>query len=88
FNSPLVGIRHPEDRLLLFQSGKEADSVQKYVLLPLWSSGSEDPQNTDAAAFEDKEPESAFHVSLSRCNKTKKHDDKIKREAKKKSPVE
>nr|GEU76851.1 hypothetical protein [Tanacetum cinerariifolium] len=36
-------------------SGKEADSVQQYVLLPLWSSGSKNPQNTDAAAFEVKE---------------------------------
>nr|GEW68701.1 putative ribonuclease H-like domain-containing protein [Tanacetum cinerariifolium] len=66
----------------------EAKSVQQYVLLPLWSSGSKDPQNTDAAAFKIKEPEFAVHVSLSSCEKTKKHDDKTKREAKEKSPVE
>nr|GEU36966.1 putative ribonuclease H-like domain-containing protein [Tanacetum cinerariifolium] len=63
---------------------KEANSVQQYVLLPLWSSGSKDPQNTDTAAFEVKEPESAVHVSPSSCDKTKKHDDKTKREAKEK----
>nr|GEX68385.1 hypothetical protein [Tanacetum cinerariifolium] len=47
-----------------------------------------DPSNTDAAAFDIKEPESAVHVSLSSYDKTKKHDDKTKREAKDKSPVE
>nr|GEW36112.1 hypothetical protein [Tanacetum cinerariifolium] len=65
--------------------GKEAKSVQQYVLLSLWSSGSKDPQNTYAAAFEVKEPESAVHVSPSSCDKPKKHDDKTKREAKGKS---
>nr|GEU80586.1 hypothetical protein [Tanacetum cinerariifolium] len=33
-------------------------------------------------------PKSAVHVSISNCDKTKKHDDKTKREAKGKSPVE
>nr|GFB20817.1 hypothetical protein [Tanacetum cinerariifolium] len=66
----------------------EAESVQQCVLLPLWSSGSKDPQNTDNPAFDVKEPESEVHVSLSSCDKTKKHDDKTKREAKEKSPVE
>nr|GEW61149.1 uncharacterized mitochondrial protein AtMg00810-like [Tanacetum cinerariifolium] len=68
--------------------GKEAKSVQQYVLLPLWSSGSKDPQDTDAAAFEVKEPESTVYVSPSSCDKPKKHDDKTKREAKGKSLVE
>nr|GFC95367.1 ribonuclease H-like domain-containing protein [Tanacetum cinerariifolium] len=36
--------------------GKEATSVQQYVLPPLWSSGSKDPQNTDVVAFDVKEP--------------------------------
>nr|GFB70142.1 putative ribonuclease H-like domain-containing protein [Tanacetum cinerariifolium] len=67
--------------------GKEAKSVQQYMLLPLWSFGSKDPQNTNAVAFEVKEPESAVHVSLSSCDKTKKHCDKTKREAKGKSLV-
>nr|GEX31497.1 hypothetical protein [Tanacetum cinerariifolium] len=47
-----------------------------------------DPQNTDAAAFKVKKPESTDHVSLSSCDQTKKHDDKTKREAKGKSLVE
>nr|GEY23259.1 hypothetical protein [Tanacetum cinerariifolium] len=68
--------------------GKEAKFVQQYVLLPLWSSGSKYPQNTDDAAFEVKEHESAVHVSPSSCDKPKKHDDKTKREAKGKSPIE
>nr|GEX63085.1 ribonuclease H-like domain-containing protein [Tanacetum cinerariifolium] len=62
---------------------KEAASVQQYVLLLLWSSGSKDPQNTDAdVAFDVKEPKSEVHVSPSSSDKTKKHDDKTKREAK------
>nr|GEU61083.1 retrovirus-related Pol polyprotein from transposon TNT 1-94 [Tanacetum cinerariifolium] len=50
---------------------------------------SADPQNTDAdATFEVKEPESTVHVSPSSSAKTKKHDDKTKREAKGKSHIE
>nr|GEV83542.1 hypothetical protein [Tanacetum cinerariifolium] len=64
-------------------------NVQQYVLFPLWSSGSKDPHNTDDDfSFEVKEPESKVHVSPSSSAKTKKHDDKTKREAKGKSPVE
>nr|GEW04176.1 putative ribonuclease H-like domain-containing protein [Tanacetum cinerariifolium] len=64
-------------------------NVQQYVLFPLWSIGSKDPQNTDAdTTIEVKEPESEVHVFLSSSAKTKKHDDKTKREAKGNSPVE
>nr|GEZ39935.1 ribonuclease H-like domain-containing protein [Tanacetum cinerariifolium] len=71
------------------------DNVQQYVLFPVWSSGSKNPQKTDEdAAFEDKEPEfegrkpeSEVHVSTSSSAQTKKHDDKTKREAKGKSHV-
>nr|GEX82376.1 ribonuclease H-like domain-containing protein [Tanacetum cinerariifolium] len=59
------------------------ENIQQYVLFPLWSSGSKDPQNTDDdVTFEVKEPESKVHVSPSSSAKTKKHDDKTKREAK------
>nr|GEU35121.1 hypothetical protein [Tanacetum cinerariifolium] len=72
------------------------DNVQQYVLFPLWSSGSKDPQNTDGDAtfevkepeFEGRKPEFEVHVSPSSSAQTKKHDDKTKREAKGKSPVE
>nr|GEV02295.1 hypothetical protein [Tanacetum cinerariifolium] len=77
-----------QENLTVGTGRKEAESVQQYVLLPLWSSGSKDPQNTDAAAFEVKEPESEVHVSPSSSDKTKKHVEKTKREAKKKSLVE
>nr|GEX77368.1 hypothetical protein [Tanacetum cinerariifolium] len=66
----------------------DADKVgegngQQYVLFPLWSIGSKDPQNTDVdTTFEVKEPESEVHVSPSSSTKIKKHDDKTKREAK------
>nr|GFD60566.1 hypothetical protein [Tanacetum cinerariifolium] len=60
-----------------------------YVLLPLWFTGSKDPQNTDAdVAFDDKENESEVHVSPGSSDKTKKHDEKAKREAKGKSHVD
>nr|GEX61534.1 putative ribonuclease H-like domain-containing protein [Tanacetum cinerariifolium] len=63
-------------------------NVQQYVLFPLWSTSSKDPQNTDAnATFKVKEPESKVHVSLSSSDKTKKHDHKTRREAKVKSHV-
>nr|GEV35111.1 putative ribonuclease H-like domain-containing protein [Tanacetum cinerariifolium] len=47
------------------------DNVQQYVLFPVWSSGSKNPQNTDGDAafggkkleFEGRKPESEFHVS-------------------------
>nr|GEX12441.1 ribonuclease H-like domain-containing protein [Tanacetum cinerariifolium] len=58
-------------------------NVQQYVLFPLWFTGSKDPYNTDAdTTFEVKEPESKVYVSPSSSDKTKKHDDKTKREAK------
>nr|GEV47697.1 putative ribonuclease H-like domain-containing protein [Tanacetum cinerariifolium] len=48
-----------------------------------------DPHNSDAdATFEVKEPEFKVHVSPSMSAKTKKNDDKTKREAKGKSHVE
>nr|GEU60388.1 putative ribonuclease H-like domain-containing protein [Tanacetum cinerariifolium] len=69
--------------------GKEAESAEQYVLLPLWSTGSKDPQNTDVdAAFDVKENKTAVHVSPSSSDKPKKHDEKAKREAKGKSPVD
>nr|GEV99818.1 uncharacterized mitochondrial protein AtMg00810-like [Tanacetum cinerariifolium] len=70
--------------------------VQQYVLFPSWSSGSKDSQNTDDDTtfkvkdnkFKVENPESEVHVSPSSSVKTKKHDDKTKKEAKGKSPVE
>nr|GEV74499.1 hypothetical protein [Tanacetum cinerariifolium] len=72
------------------------ENVQQYVLFPLWSFGSKNPQNTDDDAafggkkpeFEGEKPESEVHVSLSSSAQTKKHNDKTKREAKGKSPIE
>nr|GEX63679.1 ribonuclease H-like domain, reverse transcriptase, RNA-dependent DNA polymerase [Tanacetum cinerariifolium] len=58
-------------------------NVQQYVLFPLWSTGSKDPQNTNVnAIFKVKEPEFEVHVSSSSSIKTKKHNDKTEREAK------
>nr|GEY11713.1 hypothetical protein [Tanacetum cinerariifolium] len=69
--------------------GKEIVSPQQYVLLPLWSTGSKDPQNTDAdAAFDVKDNENEVHVSSSSSDKPMKHDENAKREAKGKSPVD
>nr|GEX76095.1 hypothetical protein [Tanacetum cinerariifolium] len=69
--------------------GKKTVYTQQYVLLPLWSTGSKDPQNTDVdVAFDDKDNESEVHVSPSSSDKPKKHDEKAKREAKGKSHVE
>nr|GEV07037.1 retrovirus-related Pol polyprotein from transposon TNT 1-94 [Tanacetum cinerariifolium] len=68
---------------------KETKSAQQYVLLPLWSTGSQDPHNTDADdAFDVNENENKVQVSPSSSDKPKKHDDKAKREAKGKSHVD
>nr|GEW55567.1 retrovirus-related Pol polyprotein from transposon TNT 1-94 [Tanacetum cinerariifolium] len=67
---------------------KETVSAHEYVLLPLWSTGSQDPQNTDDdvadVAFDVKENENDVHVSLSGSDKTdnKKHNDMAKRDDK------
>nr|GFA49984.1 hypothetical protein [Tanacetum cinerariifolium] len=67
----------------------ETVSAQQYVLLPLWSTGSKDPQNTNAdAAFDVKDNATEVHVSLSSSDKPKKNIKKAKREAKGKSPVD
>nr|GEU32717.1 putative ribonuclease H-like domain-containing protein [Tanacetum cinerariifolium] len=69
--------------------GKEPVSTHQYVLLPLWSIGSKDPKNKDSdTAFVVKENKSEVYVSPSSRDKPKKHDEKAKREAKGKSPVE
>nr|GEZ92293.1 hypothetical protein [Tanacetum cinerariifolium] len=69
---------------------------QQYVLFLVWSFGSTNPQNNDGdVAFDGKEldfdakkPESKVIVSPSRSAQSRKQDDKTKKEAKGKSPVE
>nr|GEV66844.1 hypothetical protein [Tanacetum cinerariifolium] len=74
--------------------GKETVSAQQYVLLPLWSTGSQDPQYTDDdvadAAFGVKENKNDVYVSANGSNKsgTKKHDEMAKRDDKGKSLVD
>nr|GFB95333.1 ribonuclease H-like domain-containing protein [Tanacetum cinerariifolium] len=65
------------NKLVKGKVAKESISTQQYVLLPLWSTGSKDPQNSDAdAAFADKENESEVYVSPSSSDKPKKHAEK------------
>nr|GEU79751.1 retrovirus-related Pol polyprotein from transposon TNT 1-94 [Tanacetum cinerariifolium] len=80
-----------------FDAEKAKEEIeQQYVLFLVWSSGSINHQNTNGdAAFDEKEPEfegikpeSEVSVSLSSSAQSKKHDDKTKREAKGKSPVD
>nr|GEU70647.1 hypothetical protein [Tanacetum cinerariifolium] len=80
-----------------FAAEKAGDEIeQQYVLFPTWSSGSTNPQNTNGnAAFDEKELkfdkkklEFEVNVSPSSSAQLKKHDDKTKKEAKGKSPVE
>nr|GEX91281.1 hypothetical protein [Tanacetum cinerariifolium] len=83
-----------QDKFDAKKAGEE--SIQQYVLFLVWSSGSTNPQNTDGdAAFDEKEPEfkrrkpeSKVIVSPSSNAQSKNHDDKTKRQAKGKSPVE
>nr|GEY98512.1 retrovirus-related Pol polyprotein from transposon TNT 1-94 [Tanacetum cinerariifolium] len=80
-----------------FTTEKAREEInQQYVLFPVWSSGSTNPQNNDEdAAFDGKEPdfdakkpESEVNVSPSSSAQSRKQDDKTKKEAKGKSPVE
>nr|GEY06640.1 hypothetical protein [Tanacetum cinerariifolium] len=72
---------------------KETVSAQQYVLLPLWSTSLQDPQNIDDdvvdAAFDVKENENDVYVSANGSDKTdNKHDEKAKRYDKGKSLVD
>nr|GFD11520.1 hypothetical protein [Tanacetum cinerariifolium] len=83
-----------QDKFVTEKAGEETD--QQYVLFPLWCSGSTNPHNDvgDAAFdgkepdFDTKKPESEVNVSLSSSALSRKQDDKTKKEAKGKSPVE
>nr|GEX67253.1 hypothetical protein [Tanacetum cinerariifolium] len=76
------------------KAGEEVD--QQYVLFPVWSSGSTNPQKYDGdAAFDGKEhdfdakkPESEVILYPSSSAQSRKQDDKTKKEAKGKSPIE
>nr|GFD44658.1 hypothetical protein [Tanacetum cinerariifolium] len=79
-----------------FGAEKAKEEVdQTYVLFPVWSAGSTNPQNNDEdAAFDGKEhdfdatkPESAVILSSSSSAQSRKQDDKTKKEDKGKSPV-
>nr|GFA64484.1 putative ribonuclease H-like domain-containing protein [Tanacetum cinerariifolium] len=83
-----------QDKFDAEKAGEEID--QQYVLFLVWSSGSTNPQNTDGDAtfdgketeFNKKKLESEVNVSPSSSAQSKKQDDKTKREAKGKSPIE
>nr|GEW11659.1 hypothetical protein [Tanacetum cinerariifolium] len=97
---PVVAENQPNDNACIKENldagkvGKETVSTQQYVLLPLWSTGLQDPQNTDAnvvdAAFDVKENENDLYVSAYGSDKSdnKKHDEKAKRDDKGKNPVD
>nr|GEX72800.1 hypothetical protein [Tanacetum cinerariifolium] len=83
-----------QDKFDAKKAGEEVD--QQYVLFPVWSIGSINPQNIDEDAdfdrkehaFDVKKPESEFDVSSSSSAQSRKQDDKTKKEAKGKSPIE
>nr|GEU80928.1 putative ribonuclease H-like domain-containing protein [Tanacetum cinerariifolium] len=83
-----------QDKFDAEKAGKEID--QQYVLFPVWYSGSTNPQNNDGDAtfdgkehdFDAKKPESEVSVSPSSSAQSRKQDDKTKKEARGKSPVE
>nr|GEY72627.1 hypothetical protein [Tanacetum cinerariifolium]GEZ64332.1 hypothetical protein [Tanacetum cinerariifolium] len=83
-----------KDNLDAGKVGKETVSAQQYMLLPLWSTGLQDPQNTAddvaKAAFDVKENGNDVHVSTNGSEKSdnKKHDEKAKRDYKGKSLVD
>nr|GEU55526.1 hypothetical protein [Tanacetum cinerariifolium] len=97
---PVVAGNQPNDHAGIKENfdagkvGKETVSTQQYVLLPLWSTGSQDPQNTADdvadAAFDVKENKNNVYVSANKSHKSdnKKHNEKAKRDDKGKSHVD
>nr|GEY02364.1 hypothetical protein [Tanacetum cinerariifolium]GEY06736.1 hypothetical protein [Tanacetum cinerariifolium] len=97
---PVVAGNQPNDNACIKENldagkvGKETVSAQQYALLPLWSTGSQDPQNSDDdvddATFDVKENENDVHVSTNGSYKpdNKKHDEKAKGDDKGKSLVD
>nr|GFC09897.1 hypothetical protein [Tanacetum cinerariifolium] len=83
-----------QDKFDAEKAGEEDD--QQFVLFPIWSFGSTNPQNNDEdPAFDGKEhdfdakkPESEVNVSPSSSAQSRKQDDKTKKEAKRNSHVE
>nr|GEV40305.1 putative ribonuclease H-like domain-containing protein [Tanacetum cinerariifolium] len=80
-----------------FDAEKAREEIdQQYVLFPVWSSGSTNPQNNDGDAaldgkepdFDAKKPESEINVSPSSSAQSRKKDDKTKKEDKGKSYIE
>nr|GEV22761.1 putative ribonuclease H-like domain-containing protein [Tanacetum cinerariifolium] len=80
-----------KENLVAGKVRKETISAQQYVLLPLWSTGLQDPQNTDDvvadATFDVKKNKNDVYVSANGSDNTdnKKHDEKAKRDDKGKS---
>nr|GEY13792.1 hypothetical protein [Tanacetum cinerariifolium] len=70
------------------------EANQQYVLFPVWSTGSSNPQNKEGdAAFDEKEhdaekPESTVNLSLSSSALSGEQDDMAKKKDKGKSPIE
>nr|GEV18519.1 putative ribonuclease H-like domain-containing protein [Tanacetum cinerariifolium] len=83
-----------QDKFDAEKAGEEVD--QSYMLFPVWSTGSTNPQNnTKDVAFDGKEhdfhikkPESQVILSPSSSAQSKDQDDQTKKEAKRKSPIE
>nr|GEU76059.1 putative ribonuclease H-like domain-containing protein [Tanacetum cinerariifolium] len=74
-----------------FDAKKAREEInQQYVLFPMWSSGSINPQNFDEDAifdgkepdFDAKKPESEVNISPSNSAQSRKQDDNTKKEAK------
>nr|GFA05383.1 putative ribonuclease H-like domain-containing protein [Tanacetum cinerariifolium] len=80
----------------LMQKSQGRKLTNNICFFPVWSSGSTNPQNTDGDAafdgkkpeFNEKKPESEVSFSPSSSAQSRKQDDKTKKEAKGKSPVE
>nr|GEV24591.1 hypothetical protein [Tanacetum cinerariifolium] len=87
---PVVAGNQPNDHAGINENldagkvGKETIYAQQYMLLPLWSTGSQDPQNTADdvvdVAFDVKENKNNVHVSTNKSDKSnnKKHMKRLK----------
>nr|GFC39751.1 hypothetical protein [Tanacetum cinerariifolium] len=82
-SNPSAGFQEKIDA----EKGRE-EAKQQYMLFPLWSTGSSNPQNKEGdASFDGKEHKSAVNLSPSNNALSGEQDEMIKKKDKGKSPV-
>nr|GEY04633.1 hypothetical protein [Tanacetum cinerariifolium] len=85
----LVGYSVNRKAFRVFNSRTREEADLQYILFPVWSTGSSNPQNKEVdATFDAEKPESTVNLSLSNNALSGEQDDITKKKDKGKSPVD